>query len=267
MSAARLVLTACLLSLGAGTGTTAGAQTPPDAERLSRIESSIDSGRVESARNDLHLWFASREMAARRDDVVRARFLRARLSQNADSARSEYLWVAIDGRSKYGAEAWLRLAQLSLTQGNPGRAGQDLDRLRADYPGSELISTSWYWSGLARQAAGDLAGACKAWESALRMVSASGADHVAERTREAMTACTSGGLRLTVQIGAFSARSTAESVQARARAAGFEARIKRDGGLYKVQVGTFGTAEAARTMVRRLEAGGFTAVILAGEDS
>jgi len=267
VSAVRATLALWLPALLIGAASGLAAQSGSDATRLTRIEAAIDSGRVEFARQELHQWFASREMAARRDDMVRARFLRARLSQDADSARGEYLWVAIDGRSEYGAEAWLKLAQLSLMEGDPTRAELNLDRLRADYPQSELVPHSWLWSGLAQEASGHLDAACEAWETALRHADgAADGPEVAETTRAAMAGCAAGGLRLTVQLGAFGEESAAGALQARAAAAGFDARIERDGALYKVRVGTFGTADAARTMVRRLESGGFTAVILAGDE-
>ena len=268
MSAVRATVAVWLPALLFGAGSGLEAQSGSDAARLTRIEAAIDSGRVETARQELHQWFASRELAARRDDMVRARFLRARLSQDADSARGEYLWVAIDGRSEYGAEAWLKLAQLSLMEGDPTRAELNLDRLRADYPQSEMVPHSWLWSGLAREASGDLDTACEAWQTALREAGrAADGPEVAEATRAAMAGCTAGGLRLTVQLGAFGEEPAAEALRARAAAAGFDARIERDGALYKVRVGIFGTVDAARTMVRRLESGGFTALILAGDES
>lgn len=268
MSTVRAVLVTLALPLALGAGNGLAAQTGSDAALLNRIEAAIDSGHVESARSDLQQWFASREMAARRDDMVRARFLRARLSQDADFARGEYLWVAIDGRSEYGAEAWLRLAQLSLMEGDPNRAELNLDRLRADYPNSRVVPRSWLWSGLARESSGAFEAACQAWQTALREAGDGAAgQEVAEAARAAMAPCAADGLRLTVQLGAFGEASAAEAVRARAAEAGFDARTERDGPLYKVRVGTFGQADAARTMVRRLENAGFSAVILAAEGS
>jgi hypothetical protein len=236
MSTVRAVLVTLALPLALGAGNGLAAQAGSDAARLTRIEAAIDSGHVESARSDLQQWFASREMAARRDDMVRARFLRARLSQDME--------------------------------GDPNRAELNLDRLRADYPNSRVVPRSWLWSGLARESSGAFEAACQAWQTALRAAGdAAAGQEVAQAARAAMAPCAADGLRLTVQLGAFGEASAAEAVRARAAEAGFDARTERDGPLYKVRVGTFGQADAARTMVRRLENAGFSAVILAAEGS
>ena len=264
----RLAEAAALLSLSLGCAGRSAltAQPSPADPELHRIEAGADSGRVAEARTDLERWFAEHGSEADRRSLARARFLRARLSQDADSARSEYLWIAIDGGSEYGAPAWLRLAQLDLVRGDPPRARRDLERLRADYPASDLVAESWYWTGVAAETQGDLEGACAAWERSVQDAAARGDPEAERRSGEALAVCVEGTLRLTVQIGAFREAATAELVRKQAADAGFVARVSRADGLNKVRVGSFGTAEAARQAADRLKALGFSAIVVASED-
>lgn len=232
---------------------------------LDRIAAAADAGRADEAREALGRWFAARADRVDRRDLVRARFLRARLTSDADSARTDYLWIAIDGGGEHGAAAWLRLAQLDLAAGDPDRALQDLARLRADYAG-ELVPTSWLWTGFAYESAGRLEDACRSWERAARLGSERGDADARSRAREAADRCASGQLRLTLQVGAFRARSAAEELRGRLVEADFDARVERSGGLHRVRVGRFGAAEAAREAVERLQRAGFSAVVMS-EDS
>jgi hypothetical protein len=108
---------------------------------LDAVERAADAGELAAARRLLTDWFGSEEAADRSANAGRARFLRARLTEDLDSARVDYLWVAVRGDDRYGASARLRLAQLYLAEGRLDRAADDLDRLRADFPGSpEVLS-------------------------------------------------------------------------------------------------------------------------------
>ncbi|MFQ5689784.1 MAG: SPOR domain-containing protein [Gemmatimonadota bacterium] len=239
------------------------AQTPPAAAELAGVEAAADAGRVAEARRALARWFADRSEHAGRKTLARARFLRARLNPDADSARTEYLWVAIEGSSDYGAAAWLRLGQLDLLSGQVERALQDLERLRADYPRVALVPASWLWTGLALETRGQLEQACEAWERAREAAGAFGAAGVAEQAKQAAVPCGREELRFTVQLGAFRSRQAAEQMRARAADAGFPARIERVRGLHKVRVGVYGSAESAREAAARIRAAGLSAAIIA----
>ena len=256
------VAAAAGLFLGCASGGL-GAQPVEPAPDLARIEAAVDSGGVRDAREAVERWLAERGDSATPVDRARAGLLRARLMGDADSARREYLRIAIDGQSSHGAEAWLRLAQLDLTVGDPNRAGDDLQRLRADYATGEWVPESWYWSGRALEVSGQLEAACEAWGVALAAGRAAGQGEVLDLSRTASRSCEAGEMRLTVQLDAFRDRSAAQTVAARAGEAGFPARIVEDEGLYKVRVGRFGRVEAAREMAKRVRAAGFSALITA----
>lgn len=235
-------------------------------DTLTAVEVALDSGHVESARETLERWFEAHEGRVGRVQLARARFLRARLTQDADSSEVEYLRVAIDGGSPYGALAWLRLAQLHLARSDPERARRDLQRLRAEYPNSPQEAESWLWTGHALEAVGDLPEACRAWERAARERGGAGEGAVARRIRGAREQCDSPGLRFTVQIGAFSTSTAARSLSERALRAGFEARVQRlEDGLWRVRVGRFSSVDSAREMADRLREGNFSAAIMSEE--
>ena len=240
-----------------------GAQPVQQAVELERIEAAVDSGRVRGAREAIDRWLADESESASSDDQAKARVLRARLMRDADSARSEYLRIAIDGRSSHGAEAWLRLAQLDLAAGQPERANEELERLRSDYPTASVVPASWYWSGRALESVGDLDAACVAWQSAAASARDAEYQEVLALSTDASEACGAGEMRFALQLDAFRERSAAEAVVARAEDAGFAARIVQDDGLYKVRVGRFGSVGPAREMASRLRAAGFSALITA----
>lgn len=253
-----------LLTLGCASGGGLSAQSAPSPDRLDEIEAAIDAGRIEGARHAIESWLSEADGASPADRG-RARYLRARLIPHADSARDEFLAVALDARSPYGARAWIRLAQLDLARGDPAKAVEGLERLRADYPGSPVIADSWFWSARALEAAGALETACDAFDRAVLEARSSGNNELLERTVAASRGCTPGGLRFTLQLGAFSRRSAADALAEEVRRAGFDVRVVTEGGLEKVRVGRFASAEAARALERELRAAGYSVAVVAGE--
>lgn len=216
------------LALGAllAAPSTGAAQDAPD---LDRVEAAADSGRADSARAMLDRWFEARGGEAGREAEGRARFLRARLTSDADSAADLYLRVAMDDAAGVGDRAWLRLAQLRVAGGEPERAIRVLDRLRSDYPATDLTAESWLWTGHARRAAGRADGACAAWRRAAEAAGSPDGE-LGRRARDALSACGADGSAAAagpetaapgdsassgwaVQVGAFRDRAGAESLR------------------------------------------------------
>lgn len=259
---------------------------------LDSAEAALDAGRLDRARSLLERWESAGGEASPAGRN-RARFLRARLTADADSAESLYLSLALEGDAGYGDRAWLRLAQLHLARGEPARARAELERLRADYPSSELAGGSWYWTGLAAAGAGDGAGACRAWRRA-----AEAGGEPGELAEEALSRCRGDGslaaapgdsardsgadaaepeaagppagvgppeAGFAVQLGAFREESRARDLAERARSAGFEVRTlppsPRDG-LIRVRTRTVRERSAAARLVRRLEGAGLPAMVV-----
>ncbi len=252
----------------------AGPVIAQSAPTLDAVERSADAGEIGEARRLLSGWFGSPEAAERTADVSRARFLRARLGDDLDSARVDYLWVAVRGDTRYGAAARLRLAQLYLAEGRLDRAEGDLERLRADFPGSPLILSSWLWTGNVRSAAGDPARACAAWERAASASPVRTTEADRDLALSALERCGTGATTavpaaFTVQLGAFRSREAALDLRTRVTGAGTSARLVEPtdpDGLFRVRSGRFvGREEAARHAVR-LAGDGFEGIVVPEED-
>ncbi len=241
---------------------------------LDAVERAADAGELAAARRLLTDWFGSEEAADRSANAGRARFLRARLTEDLDSARVDYLWVAVRGDDRYGASARLRLAQLYLAEGRLDRAADDLDRLRADFPGSPEVLSSWLWTGNVRFAAGDATGACAAWERAASGATGEGSGEDRALAVSALEMCGRPPLEalpatFSVQLGAFRSREAASDLRTRLTATGVSARLvepEDPTGLYRVRSGRFdGREEAARHAVRLTDAG-FEGIVVPEED-
>ena len=237
----------------------AQAATPVD---LDHIEARIEAGRFEGAAEAIEGWLAAVGRNAARGDLVRARYLRARLLTDPDSARAELLSVAMDGGSRYGSRAWLRLAQLDLALGEPSRAAADLERLRADHPRSAEAVASWYWTARTFEDRGLLDRACEAWQRGAAEGRRVGAASIALLAEASARGCAPGGPRFAIQVAAFSRRDPAEEVRGQLEAAGFFSRVVEQDGFHRVRLGRFARREAAESLARRLLDAGFDPAVI-----
>ena len=235
------------------------AAAPVDLEILA---ARVETGSLEGAAEAIGRWFATRAETAAPGEVLRARYLRARLFADPDSARAELLSIAMEGGAAYGARAWLRLAQLDLARGEPARAAADLERLRADHPRSAEAAGSWYWTARTFEARGLLDPACEAWERGAAEGHRIGAAETTFLAETASLACSPGGPRFAIQVAAFSRRGPAEETRARLEAEGFFARLVESDGFHRVRLGRFARREAAEGLVRRLRAAGFEPAVV-----
>lgn len=253
--------------------------TEGGSDSLAAAEAALDSGRVDRARALLEPW-RDHEADLPRRERSRLLYLHARLTVDADSAEELYQRLAMEGDSRYGDRAWLRLAQLHLARGEADRARSELRRLRTDYPGSAVAAESWYWSGLASSAAGDPEAACAAWSRA-----ADAGGEPAELAREELAGCRTGAgadrppasepgsedpsTGYAAQLGAFSERAGARSLARAAREAGFQVRVvgpsPRDG-LIRVRTNTVGTRAEADSVARRLKSRGLPGMVVTIEE-
>lgn len=64
-----------------------------------------------------------------------------------------------------------------------------------------------------------------------------------------------------VQTGAYASKSNAENQLKKVKGAGFEAILKKSGGLYKVQVGAYSVKANATAMASKLQAAGFSTYV------
>ena len=236
------------------------AEAAAEAETLDRLEARVESGDTDGVAEAIGRWLSGARNPPR-DALGRARYLRARLMSDADSARGELLALALDG-GPWAARAWLRLGQLELAAGDPARAEAALERLRADDPRSAAARSSWYWTARTFEDRGMLERACEGWTRALTEAQNAG-DAASIRLAVAASAgCAPEAPRFAAQVAAFSAPEAANEMRSQLDADGFPARVVEAGGLHRVRVGRFTTAEAARGLERRLRLAGFSVSIV-----
>ena len=265
MSRRMVVALISVLAAGAIRPVVAEAQAAAQSSSLDIVEAALDSGQVEAARVELDRWFGDNGEDAAVEQLARARFLRGRMTADADSAEIDYIWVAIDGGGPYAAEAWLKLAQLRLMRGEATRAAGDLERLRADYPDSPALAESWLWSGFTLEAAGDLAAACEAWGRATDLATEPGDASVRAQAELSLKTCSPQAGQYTVQLGAFREQGAAAAVRQRVEATGLTARIEGPDGSsdwYRVRSGHFTSKEQAEDVARGLTERGFEAIVV-----
>ncbi|MCL7969506.1 MAG: SPOR domain-containing protein [marine benthic group bacterium] len=248
---------------------TPGSVLGQSGDPLEAAELAADAGDVDRARQYLSEWTQSSASTATRDDRGQALVLRARLTEDADSAELAYMEAAVVGGEEYGALARLRLAQLRLMSGRARLAIDDLDLLRDDFPASERVPESWLWTGFAFESLGDPASACAAWAEA---AGSDPTDPVNVQATAGLLACSDDSAvdgsasRYTVQLGAFGTRGAADDVRARASSAGSDAWVQEPDDstpLYRVRVGHFSRKEDAARMAVDLRSRGLEAIVVA----
>ncbi len=236
---------------------------------LDAAELAADAGDLDRARQYLSEWTLSSTSGAAREDQGKALVLRARLTENADSAELAYMEAAVVGGEEYGALARLRLAQLRLMSGRPRLAVDDLDLLRDDFPASPRVPESWLWTGFAFESLGDPVSACAAWAEA---AGADAADPVTVQASAGLMACEAGSAgdgaarQYTVQLGAFGTRQAADDARVRASDAGSDAWVQEPDDttpLYRVRVGHFSRKEDAARLAVDLRSRGLEAIVVA----
>jgi len=98
---------------------------------------------------------------------IEALYWRARLTASGDSAERDLRRIAIEyPTSRWADHALLQLAQLAMAAGNPVSAFALAQRLRSDYPDSDLRPRAALWAGRASFDLGDARGACALLDSA-----------------------------------------------------------------------------------------------------
>jgi cell division septation protein DedD len=99
---------------------------------------------------------------------VEALYWRARLTAMGDSAERDLRRIAIEyPTSRWADDALLQLAQLAMAAGNPASAFALAERLRSDYPESDLRMRAAFWAGRAAFDLGDPRAGCALLDTAL----------------------------------------------------------------------------------------------------
>jgi cell division septation protein DedD len=116
-----------------------------------RLKAAVDlaqSGQVDSARSIVRRLLAT--MSPRDSAYPQALFTQGMLAPDAATVTSNLQRVVVEyGWSPWAANALMRLAQLSYTQGDPASAIQSVQRLRRDYPDSPVKARADFWGAKA----------------------------------------------------------------------------------------------------------------------
>ena len=214
---------------------------------------------------------------------VEVLYWRARLTAVGDSAERDLRRIAIEyPTSRWAPEALLQLAQLAIAAGNPVSAFALAERLRSDYPDSDLRPQAAFWAGRAAFDLGEARAACDLLDSARTesatdiefmnrvafyrsrcgvVPAASGAGPGAPATPQPTPAENRVGAqqasaptgRFAVQVAAVRTDREEQGVLRALRGAGFEGRVVAgDDGFRRIRVGDYATEAEALSAARRL---------------
>ena len=263
MSARRLALVlASLLACAAGG---ARAQDDPVIQNAVRL---AGEGRGDEARRLVNAELAKARVGE--PAWVEALYWRARIAATGDSAERDLRRVAIEyPTSRWADDALLQLAQLAMAAGNPVSAFALAQRLRSDYPDSDLRPRAALWAGRAAFDTGDPRGACALLDSAGTEGAADVefANQVAfYRARcAALPAPPPPGAAPAVQPPAGGPPPHADTARPQP-AVPPAPRAAPARGAFAVQAAAVRTAAEADRILRKLRGAGFTARVLIGAD-
>ena len=247
-------------------------------------------GRADSAR---HLLDGALRHARTGDSAwVEALYWRARLAPGGESAERDLRRIVVEhGNSAWADDALLQLAQLALAGGNPAAAMEFGDRLRADYPGSELRPRAALWAGRAAFDVGETRAGCALLDSArsegaadvefvnqvsfyrgrctasalarppVRRADSTGAPRVATPARDSLVPIHGAAApppaprvapaRFEVQVAAPRSQAAARDLVRRLARSRMTARVVPASGVYRVRLGPYESQVAADSAIAR----------------
>ena len=276
-------LTAGALLLGA-----APARAQTDARLVSAVRAAQE-GQSDSARAEVQRLLA----ATPPTDTLYPQILytQAMVAGSAADMRRALQRVAVEyATSSWADDALLRLVQMDYATRNLEGAEHNLERLRLDFPATQLLAQAAYWAGRVYFDDNKPASACR-WVAdgmaqagsdvelqnqlgylyqRCNMTADTGAAVAGADSGQAAKPDTTPGApaptpsapaapakpaprsAYRIQIAAVATQAAAESIAARARGAGFATVTVQEKGLYKVRAGEFATRAEAQSAVSRL---------------
>jgi hypothetical protein len=239
----------------------AAAQAFTDSE-LARAVRLVSEGQGDSARALVRARLAA---LPRTDSLYpEALFATGTVAEHLDSALSAYRRVSIEySQSPWADDALLRVAQLSFAARDLGTVRRSADRILMDYPFSDVRAAAAYWAARVRLEEGQVAEACPYLERAAD--SAGGDIELANRARYYLQRCraatppptdaaAAGTPRMVyaVQAAAVGSAAAADEAMRRLADAGYQPRVVREDGLFKVRLGEFTTRPQAQALQAEL---------------
>jgi cell division septation protein DedD len=220
----------------------------------------VSEGQGDSARALVRARLAALDRA---DSLYPEALLAAGMvAEHVDSALSAFRRVSIEySQSAWADDALLRVAQLSFAARDYATVRRVADRILLDYPFSDVRAAAAYWAARARLQDGQVVEACPYLQQA---VDHAGAEvELANRARYYLQRCATVAPPVpadsapppaaprtvyAVQTAAVATAAAADEAMRALAAAGYQPRVVRDGGLYKIRVGEFATRPQAQTL-------------------
>ncbi len=235
--------------------------TPTQTPTLDEVAQLALGGQYSRARQAVDAWWKATPNPSP-SDAVRAHLLRGRLAVDPDSAEADYLAIVLGFPTQpQAAEALLRLGQLLVLKGEAQRAQGYLQRLVADYPGSEFHGPGLLWLARAYNTDGRKAQACSTARTGLRDAG-SDADLSSLLQLEEASSCRVGdGSAAPQNAPARPQPAPARQEPAPARPEPAPAKPTADAaqqGRFAVQVGAFRQRSGAEALAARLRKAGHT---------
>jgi cell division septation protein DedD len=263
----------------------AGAQTDARVVAALRL---AQEGRIDSARTML----AAMEKSVAPTDTAFAQVLYAEglVAPTVSDARQRLQRVVTEyPLSPWADDAVLRLAQLEYADGDPAAAARQLERFHNEYAASPLFPTAAMWAGRSLLRAKDTLGGCR-WVS--EGLGRAGQDAATRRDLAALQAKCGGKAAVRdvaaappartdssivptpvptpaaapatpaapstsawrVQIVAAGTAAEADAEASRAKRAGFDAIVVREGPYHKVRLGSYASRADATAAAARVKA-------------
>ncbi len=235
-------------------------------ERVVAAVQMAQEGNSDSARTRIQSLLAS--LPANDPVYPEALYAAGTIAPTASAAQRYFRRVALEySFSPWADDALLRLAQIRYVSHDPLGTVRAVERLRADYPASQLLPAAAYWAARASVDLNDADAACE-WVSL--GLSRAGSDiETANQLRYFSGRCGDGvspspepfpggqaappaGPVYRVQVTAVSSRTAADEVAAGLRNLGYLVSVVEEGGLYKVRAGAYRDRPPADEAVRTI---------------
>jgi hypothetical protein len=235
-------------------------------ERVMAAVQMAQEGNSDSARTRIQSLLAS--LPANDPVYPEALYAAGTIAPTAPAAQRYFRRVALEySFSPWADDALLRLAQIRYVSHDPLGTVRAVERLRADYPASQLLPAAAYWAARASVDLNDVDAACE-WVSLglsragsdietvnqLRYFSGRCGDGVspAPEPSPGGQAAPPAGPVYRVQVTAVSNRAAADEVAAGLRNLGYPVSVVEEGGLYKVRAGAYRDRPPADEAVRTI---------------
>jgi hypothetical protein len=264
----------------------AGAQTDP---RLVAVVRQAQEGQSDSARATV----ARMLQATQPSDSLYPEILytQAMVANDAGEMRTELQRIAVEySASEWADDALLRLVQMDYATHNLSGAARNLEKLKSDYPSSNLLAQASYWAGrvyfdqsnptqacrwlsdgLTRSqgnvelqnqlgylnqrcsnlaAATDSTGAAR---DSTKLASADSTRPYSPADSTGPAAAATGKTVYRIQIAAVGNKAAASDAERKAKALGLTVKTVHDKKLYKVRVGQYATRAEAQAAAAGLK--------------